>query len=71
MLKQFYIIEEFDRERIQEMSNLIADPKNLNIYMRSKSFEKDCTREDKWYKTKYSRESFSEDLLKIITAPNV
>jgi insulysin len=39
ILRHVYITDDFDEKRIQEMSNLIADHSNLNIYLRSKSFE--------------------------------
>jgi len=48
----------------------MLDPKNLNIYIRSKSFESICDKEDKWYKTKYTRSAFSEELLRLIQSPN-
>ena len=53
------------------MANLIADPKNLNIFFRSKSFENECTLEDKWFGTKFSKEGFSEHLLTLMKSPNV
>lgn len=57
-----YIVEDLDKQRIQEMSDLLADPKNLNIFLRSKSFEGQTDKEEYWYKTKYARESFSDEL---------
>jgi secreted Zn-dependent insulinase-like peptidase len=56
------------------MSELIADPKNLNIYIRSKSFEKNpelTPLEDQWYFTKYGKEKFNETLLRRMTQPSV
>jgi insulysin len=41
LIKHMYIVEEFNKERIQEMSCLLANPKNLNVYLRSKNFEKE------------------------------
>ena len=38
ILKHMYVVEELDRSRIQQMSDLIADPANLNVYLRSKTF---------------------------------
>lgn len=34
---------------------MLADPKNLNIFIRSKKFEGQVNLEDKWYKTKYDK----------------
>lgn len=59
LLKHAYVVDELDAKRIQEMSELICDPSKVNIYIRSKSFEKECQLEDTWYKTKYSRQPFS------------
>jgi secreted Zn-dependent insulinase-like peptidase len=56
------------------MSELIADPKNLNIYIRSKSFESNpelVPLEDQWYFTKYGKEKFNEDLIKCMKTPSV
>jgi len=74
LIKHMYVVEKMDRERIQEMSGLISDPRNLNIYLRSKSFEKTpeaCPIEDPWYKTKYGKEKFSEKLLGLMVSPKV
>lgn len=59
---------------IQRMSTLLTDPKNVNIYIRSKSFDNkaDLTPlEDRWYKTKYGKEPFSPALLQKIQAPSI
>jgi hypothetical protein len=56
------------------MSGLLANPKNLNVYLRSKNFEKEpelCPIEDPWYFTKYGKEQFSEKMLGLMTSPNV
>lgn len=39
ILKHQYVVEELDTKRIQEMSDLLADPAYVNIFIRSKSFE--------------------------------
>jgi secreted Zn-dependent insulinase-like peptidase len=39
--------------------------------MSSKTLESKCDKVEEWYSTKYSIESFSEDLLKRIRSPNV
>lgn len=63
ILRHAYVVEEIDHKRIQQMSELLCDPSRVNIYLRSKSFEGQCDVEDAFYKTKYSREPFSERLL--------
>lgn len=39
IMKHKYVVEDLDKPRIQEMSNLLADPNNLSIFIRSKKFE--------------------------------
>ena len=39
IIRHQYIVEKFDPEMIQQMSNLLTDPKHVNIYIRSKSFD--------------------------------
>lgn len=70
LIKSQYVVEEFNKEVIQEMANLIADPKNLNIYFRSKKFEGQCELDDIWYHTKYSCEKFSESIKAKMINPN-
>lgn len=68
-----YVVERLDKDRVQEMSKHIINPHNLNIYHRSKNFESKpelVPQEDRWYKTKYGKEKFSEKLLNLITNPN-
>lgn len=50
---------------------MIADPKYVNIYLRSKSFAETSNLEDYWYKTKYSREAFTEHHLKLMQSPSL
>jgi insulysin len=69
-----YVVEEFDKARIQEMSELLTNPKNTNIYLRSKTFEKQpelCPITDPWYYTKYGKEAFPSALFSRMTSPNV
>ncbi len=40
IIKHMYVVETLDKDRTQEMSNLLIDPQNLNIYLRSKTFAK-------------------------------
>lgn len=67
LIRHMYGVQELDKARITEMLDLLCDPKNLNIYIRSKSYESVCTKEDTWYKTKYLRESFNEGQLRLMT----
>ena len=47
LLRHQYVVEEFNPTQIQELSDLLADPKNVNIYFRSKQFtEAECPLED-------------------------
>jgi len=39
VIKHMYIVEKLDKSRIQELSDMLTDPKKVNIYVRSKSFE--------------------------------
>lgn len=68
-----YVVEQLDKDRIQEFSTMLAEPTNLNIYLRSKTFtpEEHCPIEDPWYFTKYGKEQFSESLLSLMSKPNV
>ncbi len=54
------MVEKLDKARIQEMLNLVADPENSSIIIRSKSFESVCTLEDPYYGTKHSNEPYSD-----------
>jgi hypothetical protein len=40
IIKHMYVVETLDKDRTQEMSNMLIDPHNLNIYLRSKTFAK-------------------------------
>lgn len=73
ILKHQYVVEELDQGRVQEMSNLLADPMNSITMIRSKSFEGEqggCNLEDPWYATKYSKERYSDDLLDVMKHPS-
>lgn len=53
------------------MSNLIADPSNLNIYLKSKKVENETNLVDPWYNTKYSKAPFSDELMSRMKNPNL
>ena len=58
-----YLIEEYDEELIRQLiDSLTLD--NLNIYLSSKTNESKCDLEEMWYRTKYSKEKFSEEFIK-------
>jgi insulysin len=74
LIRHMYVVDQLDKERIEQMSSLIVDPNNANIYMRSKSFEgkpEVVPIEDQWYGTKYGKAKFDEKLLKLMKEPNV
>lgn len=57
LIRHMYVVEQLDKPRIQQMSELLSDPSNLNIYIRSKTFTPEqCPIEDPWYFTKYGKE---------------
>lgn len=59
LIRHSYITEVFDKELTQRMSEMLTDPKNVNIYLRSKTFEASpdlCPIQDPWYFTKYGKE---------------
>lgn len=62
-------MEEFDYQVIQQLAEMLCDPSNLMLFLRSKSFEGMELKEEKWFKTKYSIEPIPEDLLKLMTNP--
>jgi secreted Zn-dependent insulinase-like peptidase len=70
IIRKSYEIDHFDKERTQEMLNLVSDPTQCNIYIRSKKFEGKTDKEAPWYSTKYSSEKFSEDLLNKMNNPS-
>ena len=53
------------------MAVRLCDPANMNILIRSKSFEGQTDEILRWYNTKYEKRPFSEDLLKLMRMPNV
>lgn len=65
-----YLVQEFDRERTQQLSDLLTDPSLVNIYIRSKTFADECDKEDRWFKTKYTNSKFSDDLVNLMKNPN-
>ena len=70
LLRAPYGILEFDKPRLQELIDIIADPESSLIFIRSQSFDKEVDKEDEWFKTKYSKAKYSEELLKIMKNPS-
>ena len=65
-----HMMEEFKPELIKKIiDSLNLD--NLRVYLCSKSVEKDCDQEEKWYKTKYSFQPFSKEFREMFENPNV
>jgi len=70
LLRHRYIADDFDKERVKEMTKLIADPKNSLIFLASKKFDdKDLPINEEWYNINYSSDKFDEDLLAQIKKP--
>jgi insulysin len=63
ILKGGYIIEEYDENLIRSYLDAIQ-LSNLNIYLISRSVSEKCTESERWYGTKYSKHTFTEDFIK-------
>ena len=61
--------DNFDHEKLEAISDMLLDPKNVLIMLRAKCLETDQT--EKWYGTKYKVENISESLMKKIANPNI
>ena len=53
LLKHMHVVEELDKELVSQISKQLADPANMVVVMRSKTFEAQCTLEDPYFLTKY------------------
>lgn len=70
LLKHRFVSEYFDKNRIKEMIDLIADPSNCLIFLQSKTFDdSDLNKSEDWYKIKFSIEDFDSELLDLIDDP--
>jgi secreted Zn-dependent insulinase-like peptidase len=70
MLRQRYISDEFDKARVQELSEIMADHKNTLIFLSTKKFEdKDLNKHEEWYNIDYASDPYSSELLKKIIEP--
>ena len=64
ILESQYLYEKFDKEWIQRnISNISLPGTNVYFYSHHHSEETKLDQEEKWYKTKFSKEKFSEALL--------
>lgn len=72
LIRSFYVLDSFDKERITQISALIADPANTICNLTSKSFTDDqLPNKEKWYKIDYSSQKYSEEQLKLMLNPQV
>lgn len=69
IIRSNYVVEEFDEEKTKQLAQEICKTTNLNVVIRSKSFEGQTNQTDEWYGTKYSVEDFSEGLKERMTNP--
>ena len=66
ILKHSFVREEFDPEIIKEIGNMFVSSSRVNIFIESKSFDKQCQIFEQWMLTKFNIEDISGDLLKAI-----
>lgn len=59
ILRSNYIIDEFDHDKLNMISNELCDTSKLNIILRSKTFEEETDQVEEWYQTKYKIEDFN------------
>jgi len=60
---------DFDKERVAELQELVANPANCCVFLASKEFEPKGVLEnesERWYKFPYENAPFSEELKKIL-----
>lgn len=70
ILRSGYVADIFDEQKISSIASELCNPQNLNIYLRSKSLETECTETEEWYSTKHVITPFSESLLAKMNLPN-
>ena len=70
LLRSAYVADKFDEQKISQIADELCNPLNLNIYLRSKSLEEECTETEEWYSTKHVIAPFSEALLQKMNHPN-
>lgn len=67
VLRSRYVIDEFDKEKNQDVINRLCDPSNLQIMLSAKGIETDST--EKWYGTKYKVEEVPYKLKESMKIP--
>lgn len=70
LIRSTMIADQFDVERLKSIIDAMCNPANVDIYLRSKTFEGQVQEEVEFYKTKHTATKFSEELLAKITSPN-
>ena len=56
-----FVFDQFDKERIQEISNILADHKNSMIFLTSQTFEDETLPlKEKWFNIDYSVAKYSD-----------
>mmetsp|Transcript_1318 Transcript_1318/g.1693 ORF Transcript_1318/g.1693 Transcript_1318/m.1693 type:complete len:895 (-) Transcript_1318:261-2945(-) len=70
LIRSKYTFDEFNKQQIEDISEMICDPINCNVNLKSKSFEGTTDQEAAHFKTKYSIAPFSDALLKRMKEPN-
>jgi len=58
-----YCVDEFDKPTIDDLTEKMLKPGNLNIYLISQTLkDKEEFKTEKWYGTQFTKQSFSDDL---------
>lgn len=70
ILRSQYIIDEFDKQKLGNIGDILCDVNKVNIMLRSRNFEDGTTNlTEPFYGTKYKVEEFSDELKSRITNP--
>lgn len=70
LIRSTMVAEEYNPTLLKEIIDAMCSPANLDIYIRSKSFEGQVEEVVEFYNTKHSVVKFSEELLSKINNPN-
>lgn len=63
ILRSEYILEEFNHEKLKSIAEELCNPAQMNILLRSKSFEGETDQAEEWYGTKYKVQDVRQELL--------
>lgn len=63
VLSSAHLIKEFDPKHIDELSHMIHDHTNCNIYLTTKKNQGKTDKNEKWYGTNFGKEPYREELL--------